>query len=524
MPTLFDIEAQQQLHARGPNFGRPQRTPTRNDAIPPSLQPYLMAAYSALAGAAYTWGKGSPLSPPRVEKSTDSLVTPKKPEKKSKKRERPASNSKSNSKSDSKDAHSSKMAKHSNKKSKKSNKKSKRSKSRKTSRKRKQHAPVVRKNATGYGGRFKKVRLRSVGTDPGMVYGSRRKFETGGKSTHAKAFYVGHSTQMPHQEHRAVWESIVRYCLRKCRIEIQSFADEYLMSMDVFYYRRTDDSIAGRQVVTNNADNTNTGTETLGTVAAMADNMARAFYDTLKTNIDTDFYIDSFTFRVNFGQQSVCSFKPSQSQISLWKKSTLRVQNQSKAGDTTTTIPVANEIANNPLVGKMYNSNASGFLPLIRPTAINAQYKGFSPNGVGAIGVVDAGEDLSHLVKPPHARFFRNTTAAGTVYLAPGQLKSHVLVKSYTTSLSRWFMSQRRIIVEHGNLMLTNPSLRSLGYNDKATLFGLEKQLDTRGEANSIDMGWQLETKVSVGLKVRDYQSIPEFVDDTAATVGNTAA
>ncbi|AXH77238.1 MAG: putative capsid protein [Circoviridae sp.] len=393
---------------------------------------------------------------------------------------------------------------------------------------------------TGRLKKFRKPRKR-VKKDDGMLNGSVRKYETGGSVDNiVHCVYVGHSTCMRQLEHKTMWEAIFRQLLRSLGVEVTHLDQSFSLSMTVFYYDSADASQTDRQSITIDGDGGATGTPSPASFEGICTGCADRLYSVLKPH--PDFYIDTISLRVDEGFSTVrqASMRPSQAYVTVRKMNRLRIQNQTTASreDSIESKTFSTDVENNPLVGKVYASNHGGFLPADRPITPLANWKGFTPNAFGMIGAVDTTGNVTNepddpvstfpvqvgrqLDKPPNPNYFKFAVKHNSVKVDPGIIKTSVLYETKRMSLHKWFMQQRRLIAEYGLFLLNDSNDRSFQYNGKARLFALEKALDSRvlGNPAPINIGWQIENRVSTSISYRKKQVLPERVQDELATTG----
>ena len=376
----------------------------------------------------------------------------------------------------------------------------------------KANAPVTRYNTTGFAGKFAKPRkVRKM--NKFMTHGCTRKQETGGTVTGNKCVYLGHSTANYAEEHLVVWMAIARALLSKIGKQVRSVNDGFEIDMTVTYYKSSD-STAEQQSVSAN------GVLTLQSIKLLSIKMQEALYGKIKADGDHDFVLDRVSLIVGEGGQEAPSidFNLRSMKLSMSKTNVLRMQNKTRAGPTGVAEDLANDIENNPLKGLVYQGNNGGLIPQLRPEGALAQWVGFVPSGAGLIGAMEGPIASAILNKPPNPSYFRRCRRYGSVYLAPGQIKSSVVKDNFTTTVANWMATQRRIILELGSLVPAATVLtRSNIYRGNCKVYAFEKQLDTRSTddlAADIQIGYQLNTKTQAVVYCKNTSICVEDVDD----------
>lgn len=168
--------------------------------------------------------------------------------------------------------------------------------------------------------------------------------------------------------------------------------------------------------------------------------------------------------------------------VSLDCKSVMSVQNRTEAENGADDEDEdANNIANNPLTGKMYTgvgyiypfnyqSNFSGAAPVLRIDP-EIGYMTFEPT-LSSLPV----DMIEAIKKPPPYKSFSNLTGNKAVKLNPGQIRKSYIRVSYSHSLQVWcnmFLSCFRVAGQSVNV-IDQDACATLRFG-KSVLFGLEK-------------------------------------------------
>lgn len=372
----------------------------------------------------------------------------------------------------------------------------------------------VRSGTVGYKGKFAKTSKRP--THPSYYKGAVERYEDGGIVSNSKVCYIGHSTQMRVLSHRMFWCGILRYLLRKSGRQIRDLNDTVGFNFRMRWHRSTDDD--------NLAAETFDRDYTTVTLASAANDIISTFYLDIAANNRLDFVVTNAELRRNVdtsgtvGNFVVANVNLRNLEMTIETYSQLRLQNQTKGVGNVGDEENANEVNNNPLIGKMYDVSKGSILPQKQVNGAVSGWNGITPNGVGLIDCRDlATYDAAVYSRPPHRTQFKYCKKATKVYLGPGQVKSHVVKHKWKGNAASFLQAQRRLIVEVGAGLVTAIDVNTYESMGNSTLFGFEKVIDTRVNTEpDIQLGWQLNITCMATCLYETGNSIPAFTVDIA--------
>lgn len=379
---------------------------------------------------------------------------------------------------------------------------------------------VKRSGTVGYKGRFNpKVSKKKV---PYHQHGIVFKNEIGGIVTDPKCAYIGHSTDMRWISHRVFWEAMIRKLLKKTGVDISRVEQQgpgpvfwkestIQHGIVVYWYDSSDEKLTGvKSFTVDGADLT---------VKQAAENIAVTLYPLVQAKPDWVFDRLELVQRlegVAFGNRNG-SLMARTAKLNMKCCSTLRLQNQTAGIGTTGDEENANEVNNNPLIGKKYVGSKSGFLPTTRVGTLIGTYNGFTPQGEGLINPNNPPfEDPTLYNKPPTGGQFQYCSGTSKVYLGPGQVKSSFVTHTFKGTATQWLQTQRRVIAELGGLLLNSPNANTFNYVGKCAMFALERVIDTRTSEPDIKLGFQLASTCMALVTYTDKHFVPAFVNDSS--------
>lgn len=196
--------------------------------------------------------------------------------------------------------------------------------------------------------------------------------------------------------------------------------------------------------------------------------------------------------------------------VSMRCSSVLTLQNRTLATDAGTGVSEnRNDIANNPLSGKLYSGSGNGAGLRINDNIGNleplaAQFdRGVIQTQMDALAVTTAQKDIYR--RPPMASAFRFVNKAVPVNLNPGVLRTSSIVWERTMVFQKFLEVMRNVM---GNGISSTNNIRSnLG---KYEFFGLEKLCNTRNNEPDISLGWELDQKYSASIKWFPKKMLPK--------------
>lgn len=165
-----------------------------------------------------------------------------------------------------------------------------------------------------------------------------------------------------------------------------------------------------------------------------------------------------------------------------------------------------NDVSNNPLVGKYYEKAGNGFrlfydaysgsVTSLHPTATDVSRYG--TNWLGFSGAVQTA-----FASPPPSTSLLGCKKCRPVKLMPGQIRDSTLSSKGSISLNGLLAKMTNLFRGHG---LTNDVPINMGYT---RMFMLEKQCDTGVDEPQIEIGWEVDAEVQVGIKTKKPYMVP---------------
>ena len=357
----------------------------------------------------------------------------------------------------------------------------------------------VKYKTTGYLTKAQKPYKKVKTSDFYAEKGSKILIERGGTQTDANALYIGTSTSPINQVYISVCRSIIKQLFTMVGHRIISF--EELIPMDITnqyelgysYYVATSNTIQttpASQAIPNtstyNALATNLFTNIVGTFTA---NSSHQF---------SQFFLKQSAVAGMTQPRLVAVVKAEDVKVYIDSYASLKVQNRTKSSTGADAQDEDGQnISNNPLRGKIYEGNYSGFTPRYRNPANLANWgNGFVADPSTGVIVKDADDsDPTQTNKPPNGTYFRNTTKTVNIIINPGQIKYHTLKHKFNMNLTVFFAKYSRHLVDN--------SLQDISYIGKSFMFGLEKTLDSRDSDSDISVGWELTHSIKSAIVVK---------------------
>lgn len=343
----------------------------------------------------------------------------------------------------------------------------------------------------GYSGKaFKKAkRLRRAKYDVSMLR------ETGGVVSDVNCVYVGHATCVPTVIMQEVARAMSKKLWHRWIGNSATTQDGFNAGAATYVMRLT------YQTAPNVGSNTNIDYNLTGVIYEA--DLSNVIWDALN---DVMIGAPGKSFNISkVGVFGPSGFSEPRANISLEKAmvdilmtSKLVLQNRTIA-DSGTGADNRNDVANNPLVGKKYQSGGN-FLDAVARSVTYQSITAGEGNGL----IVANGDNFAlYGQKPPPASFF-NATRATSVSLEPGQMKTDYLRSQKTMSLDYLFAALRDAIVE-------TPCNVNMG---TVAMFGLEKKLNSRVDEPTVSVGYERTGFVGVRLMLRDHILPPRLVID----------
>lgn len=306
--------------------------------------------------------------------------------------------------------------------------------------------PMKRKyHTTGsYGGRFggKFKKKTSSAAYSGVVLKGERQSSL----TDAAAVYVGHTSAPVYAVLRALGWSIARLVAKKMGQDFTSFQSSINMPMS---------TASSSLTVTIQYRTTPTGVMTSfawehenSTWAALGDNIIGHI---LALCTDSLYYFEVVRIKFAQGDATLAEALPTvvlygeNLKISLGGFSKLKVQNNtvSTSGDTAAN-EQADDVANNPLVGKRYvgygqshvykfNNDFTVSTPMLHYASTDG-YATLTPSSATSFETAMA----NFMLKIPNHKALTNIKGYSNIKLAPGEIKSSVVKCGYKMKLNKW--------------------------------------------------------------------------------------
>lgn len=348
-----------------------------------------------------------------------------------------------------------------------------------------------RRSVTGkYGGRFGSgKRVKKDPFQKGIIY----RYEQGGTSsvagtpaTNAQSLVLGHSTSTPANQLLLACCMITKELAKQAGQQIESWDDKIQVAdaTDKFTLFVWD----------NLSSTTRTFQDTTPVLGKTFWNIAVSLRDAIYAVVsDTAIRVPIFE-KVIYGSGAGVSPRYAQVNLQQFKltfegKSYMKLQNISLSGDGE---DKADDITNNPLEGRMYESSCNGFYP---------RWKQFEPVGTMPyvefttdpdIGVMNLNSVLSpnqNIQEPPLAYHFKKCKFSTKVKIEPGEIKESKIISrnqlSFQGMMAVFFYWIRKVSLP------PNQELVNFG---KTKMYILEKALHNRVETTPVSVDWQIDT------------------------------
>lgn len=221
-----------------------------------------------------------------------------------------------------------------------------------------------------------------------------------------------------------------------------------------------------------------------------------------------DMFMADTTF--NFVQMPSSTLDMTDCKVTMRCSSRMTLQNRTLATDSGLGIDQnRNDIANNPLSGKIYSGsgNGAGFRVLDNTAPILPLSASFDKGVIEAnlsAAAVGSGQ-LDAYRRPPMGSAFRFVNKSVSVALNPGVLRTSSFVWERTMVFQKFLEIMRNVM---GNAISTTTNIRSnMG---KFEFFCLEKRCNTRSSEPTISLGYELDQKYSASIKWFPKKMIPK--------------
>lgn len=333
-------------------------------------------------------------------------------------------------------------------------------------------------------------------------YNSIYVTEKGGIQADPSAVYIGHG--LANTEFiKAICRTIVHILYKKAGVDFNDFRDipENNVTDAVFFVLRS--RLRLTQTV---YDETTIQPALSSSFGTMADNLTTQFLATLD-NTREPFDIKLTTLNTD-EDQTIATMLFKEVTFHFKVVSTLKLQNTTIAASTGTDNDLNSHVSANPLVGKLYTRNSSGFDPRFRIPGAVTNYKHFLVNA----GLIQANSTFSANVgtkKPPPGSFF-GAKAVAKMW-EPGQITVDKMQWEYHGTYDK-------ILQQFGNVLTT--SVVSNNKMAHSRMYGMEKLVDTRTNEPNITVGFELVQEFYSGGTLHKIRFKNPFLDvnDTAIT------
>jgi hypothetical protein len=160
---------------------------------------------------------------------------------------------------------------------------------------------------------------------------------------------------------------------------------------------------------------------------------------------------------------------------------------------------LANDITNNPLVGKLYEgTNISGFIPKFRQTGALASWGNGFVADINTGLIVKNSDDVGtndEFDKPPPASQFKNCKLVKNVSIKPGEIQRHSVTFTSKTPLNTF-------LNRHIDKVIVNTN-QDIVYTFNSFMFGLEKSLDSRQGESAIAVAFETTHTIRSAIVVK---------------------
>lgn len=350
-------------------------------------------------------------------------------------------------------------------------------------------------------GKFRRAKRRAR-PDPFQKYGCVIKTETGGVQNDNNCVYVGHgvaSGQIP----KLLTRCIIKQLAQQMGQDFVSWEDQYLtaaskMQLSWTYYSDASSTTATQR---NMAVTANITWKDLAD--ALMNDMRTAWAGTNKHVLEEVWLNET---PAGSSQQVVSMVRCKDLYVQLQVFSTMLVQNQTLAhtgvseGESN-----LNDIANNPLTGKIYEGYSNSFEPKWRPPG-DLSYTPFVANDSYGQMINDATDSIpTEIRKPPPASFWKRCTKSSNVVLNPGN------IKKVSFSFARGFHCNQ-LISMFPNLFASVDADRVIDLG-KFQMVGLEKVLDSRASEDVVSCAYEINQTLKMRGRYRPHQCAAPVLD-----------
>lgn len=334
-----------------------------------------------------------------------------------------------------------------------------------------------------WGGPFNKPVRNKV-----KVFQNSKTIEHRGVITDAQCVYVGCTTSPFNEILRAICRCIVQELFAQMGQPFVSFDSQFLYSAGASFRIRTRYYDNPLDTTVNTMDVAISPAQTFNTIA---NNLASQFGTSFNVNAPhelLEIYLEDIAAT---GSQSVVArINCGQFKFTLDLLSHLTLQNQTKASQGDLAQDESEEnIENNPLEGKVYSNNSTGFMVKFRQDEVG--WDSFIANPLTGVILADSTNNASQFTrKPPHRKVWKDCKYSADVRLEPGEVKKS-FVKFVKTYSLQYFFTKYYAIINEPMTVSGNTQIPMYGIG-RSNMIGLEKVLDSGASESVISVGWQV--------------------------------
>lgn len=336
--------------------------------------------------------------------------------------------------------------------------------------------------------------------DKYALYGSVKRFETGGILNDANCVYIGHATWPHEQIVPAVCRALVRQLFKQRGNDFVSWTEGILDAtgtLDLIYTYYIGPESATKLTRTINL-----------TVNQTYLNIAETLYNDWKTNFNAQTHIldEIYLITGGAGTDVQAKVRCREFHLDIYCESTLSLQNRTLAGTGVgENDQEMTDISNNPLIGRLYNGPWNGFIPDFRDST-EVGYQGYTCNPQNGLILANAANSLTdETKKPPPGYFFGNCKKSSRAVLEPGIIRKH-FIKSFKRCTLIDFMAMLRLEID----LAIVGNTEAVTKGGQAAMFGLEKALDSRQSEADISVAYEINQKYCVsGYYKKSVATVP---------------
>lgn len=313
-----------------------------------------------------------------------------------------------------------------------------------------------------------------------MRYGSVLKYEAGGVITDPDCVYVGHVTNAVDLVGEGVMRAVYRQLLQQAGMSFESWVEtptDVTLVLQWNYY--PDPATTGAPTSFSNI-----------TINLNHNANASAMYAELKNRMNLGArQLQIKTFELRSNNRAVATVKAASFKVTINSYSVLSLQNRTKA--ETGQAADAFDVENNPVQGRLYHCNGSGFSPR-REDRVTGFTGFFGDTSNGLILARAAVNMPTETKQPPPGQWFAGIQKTSNQLIAPGIIKKSVVKHTWVGMINKWIELNKEALSD-------GTFVKSKSAYGKAAMLGLEKTLNTRATSEpSVDIGFEINQNHSV--------------------------